>query len=185
VETTGKCAQQEDAEFTQGGPDLGGGADGPQEEVGNSQLGYRAYLRNMGGQYSFRMEAATILACCAAGSLRWVYAFFWPGRHRAWVTRGLVPRARKTIEMWMSGRAACLALFTPLGTSRRAGVGRHQDNIPRRDLALETICPEGPLFSHRQTTVTPFETASGPICGASAAPCPRLGRYQRAPHMPY
>jgi hypothetical protein len=58
---------------------VGGGADGPQEEVGNSQFRYRAYVRNMGGQYSFRMEAATILACCAAGGLRWVYAFFaWP-----------------------------------------------------------------------------------------------------------
>jgi Flp pilus assembly pilin Flp len=74
------------------------------------------------------------------------YTLFLLGHHRAWATRGLVLGARKTIEMWMSGRAACLALFTLLGTSRRAGVGRHQDNIPRRDLALETICPEGPLF---------------------------------------
>jgi len=78
MEATGKWAS-DNAEFTPGGPDFGGGTDGSQEEVGNLQLRYRAYLWNMDGQYSFWMEAATILACGAASGLRGVYAFFaWP-----------------------------------------------------------------------------------------------------------
>jgi Flp pilus assembly pilin Flp len=74
------------------------------------------------------------------------YTLFLLGRHGAWAASELKLVKRKIFEMWMSGRTACLALFALMGTSRWVGVGGHQDNVPRRDLALETICPAEPLF---------------------------------------
>jgi len=81
------------------------------------------------------------------------YTLFLLGRHRAWVTKGLFLGGRTTLELWMSGRAACLALFALPETSRRPGLGGHQDNVPRRDLALETICPQRPLIFADQEMV--------------------------------
>jgi hypothetical protein len=140
VETTGKCAQQEAGART-----LAAGLTVLRKSWG---------IRNLDIVLTFGTWAASI-AFGWKQQPYWLavppvvcvgYTLFLLGHHRAWATRGLVLGARKTIEMWMSGRTACLALYILLGTSRRAGVGRHQDNIPRRDLALETICPEGPLF---------------------------------------
>ena len=67
-----------------------------------------------------------------------------------------------TLELWMSGRAACLALFTLLETSRRSGLGGHQDNVPRRDLALETICPAEPTFFSTDQRMVFVSHAMGP-----------------------
>jgi Flp pilus assembly pilin Flp len=86
------------------------------------------------------------------------YTFFLLGCHRAWVTKGLCLGGRMTLELWMSGRAACLALFALLETSRRSGLGGHQDNVPRRDLALETICPQRPLIFADQEMVLSSHT---------------------------
>jgi Flp pilus assembly pilin Flp len=72
------------------------------------------------------------------------------GRHSTWAVKVLGIGRRKVFEMWMSVRAASLALFKLLGTWRWAGVGiryrKKQDEFRRRDLALETVCPEAPLL---------------------------------------
>jgi hypothetical protein len=82
------------------------------------------------------------------------YTLFLLGRHSACAASELQLVRRNIFETWMSGRAACVALFTLMGTSRWVGVGGHQNNVPRRDLALETICPaERPFFSTDQRMV--------------------------------
>jgi len=72
------------------------------------------------------------------------------GRHSTWAVKVLGIGRRKVFEMWMSVRAASLALFKLLGTWRWVGVGiryrKKQDEFRRRDLALETVCPEAPLL---------------------------------------
>jgi len=72
------------------------------------------------------------------------------GRHSTWAVKVLGIGRRKVFEMWMSVRAASLALFKLLGTWRWVGVGiryrKKQDEFRRRDLALETLCPEAPLL---------------------------------------
>jgi hypothetical protein len=96
------------------------------------------------------------------------YTLFLLGHHDAWAASKLQLVKRNIFETWMSGRAACLALFALMGTSRWVGIAGHQDNVPRRDLALETICPAEPLFfSTDQTIVFASHTMNFP--GASHA----------------
>jgi len=68
-------------------------------------------------------------------------------RHSAWAARGLDTIRRRIFETWMSGRVAGLALVTLL---RRVGTGtlsqKTQDEFPRRDLVLETVCPAETLL---------------------------------------
>ena len=72
------------------------------------------------------------------------------GRHSTWAVKVLGIGRPKVFEMRMSVRAASLALFKLLGTWRWVGVGiryrKKQDEFRRRDLALETVCPEAPLL---------------------------------------
>ena len=71
-------------------------------------------------------------------------------RHSAWAARGLGLARRKIFETWMSGRALGLALLTLLRrVGQRALSQKGQCEVPHRDLALETICRETPLFFSR------------------------------------
>jgi hypothetical protein len=68
-------------------------------------------------------------------------------RHSAWTARGLGQARRKIFEAWMSGRALGLALLTLLRrVGQRALSQKGQYEVPRRDLALETICRETSLL---------------------------------------
>jgi len=68
------------------------------------------------------------------------------GRHWS----GLVLGRRKIYEMWMSGKTAGLALYTLLKTWWWVRVEeryrKNHDEFPRRDLALDTVCPKEPLL---------------------------------------
>ena len=78
------------------------------------------------------------------------YMLFFIDRHSAWAATGLGLAERRIYEMWMFGKTAGWAQFKLLGTRRRVGPGgryqKKQDDVPRHDLALETICPEEPLL---------------------------------------
>ena len=92
------------------------------------------------------------LAICIA------YTSFLIGRDSAWAARGPGLRRREIFATWTSARAAGVALFGLLRTFLSAGVkGRSQtihDDVPRRDLALETICPRGPLLFFANQKIT-------------------------------
>jgi Flp pilus assembly pilin Flp len=88
------------------------------------------------------------------------YTVFLIRRHSTWAATGRGLGRRKIYEMWMSGKAAGLALLPFLGSWRWVGVGgrsqKSQDEFSRRDLALETVCPEQPLlFSAGQMKLLP------------------------------
>jgi hypothetical protein len=72
------------------------------------------------------------------------------GRHSTWAVKVLGIGRRKVFEMWMSVRAASLALFKLLGTWWWVRVHeryqKNHDEFPRRDLARDTVCPKKPLL---------------------------------------
>jgi Flp pilus assembly pilin Flp len=68
------------------------------------------------------------------------------GRHSTWAARGLGLARRRIYAMWMSGKTAGRALYTLLKTWWWVRVEeryqKNHDEFPRRDLALDTVCPK-------------------------------------------
>ena len=78
------------------------------------------------------------------------YTLFLLERHNTWLSRGFGVARRKLLDTGKSWGAAGLALCSLLRTSRWLGAlqkqpEKTQENVLRRDLALETTCP-GSLF---------------------------------------